>query len=511
MKIHTFLHLFLLFILTGFVTKSFSQYADIILHNGKIFTADDAKPFVTAIAINGNKIIATGNDAIIKKFASPKTKLVNLGGKTVVPGFNDQHDHAAFDPSPVPLKYNYHEFNWDGPTKIMVLDSIASLLPKAKPGAWLAGMIGTIVLSDTSMRRSLDSIAPNNPVSLQAWWGHGIVTNQKGLEAAGLSDNLQNPVGGWYQRNSEKKISTVHENAQIPFWWAISEAYPKEVIEGMEAYGKKQLEGGITSTLFFGTGFSYPLVKNLLTKASIPQRLRIVAWLRSTPEGRLISEWPQVVTHPTSMSTVSGIKYLVNHYGLLNYPEDTLKEILKEALITKRQLMMHIAGDSTFSIVLNLIKETGTAKQWRPLRVRIEHNMIGNPTKEQRKSLQDYGILIMHTPKHNHGSPLRSLLDDKIIVGIAPDGTSNPFFELSVITSRQSNPAENITVRQAVTAFTKTNAYAEFKEKEKGMLAKGMMADLAVLSQDIFTVPLNEIISTKCVLVMIGGKIVYSN
>src|SRR5690606_33330637 len=141
--------------------------------------------------------------------------------------------------------------NWDGLPKTAVLDSIAKLLPKAKPGEWIAGMIGNKIFYDTGMRRSLDSIAPNNPVALQVWWGHGIVTNQKGLETAGLSDDLKDPVGGWYGRNGEGEIASVHENAQIPFWWVISKAYPEAVIKLMEAFGKEQLKGGITSTLFF--------------------------------------------------------------------------------------------------------------------------------------------------------------------------------------------------------------------------------------------------------------------
>ena len=89
MKTNTFLLLSLWLILTGLPNKSFSQQADIILYNGKIFTADESEPFVTAIAIKGNKILATGKDAIIKKLTTSKTKLIDLKGKTIVPGFND--------------------------------------------------------------------------------------------------------------------------------------------------------------------------------------------------------------------------------------------------------------------------------------------------------------------------------------------------------------------------------------------------------------------------------------
>lgn len=506
------IHFYQLLLLIGLSNAGIAQDADIILTNGKIFTSDTSGLFVQALAIKGNKIAATGSNAAIKKMASFQTMQIDLKGKTVVPGFNDQHDHAAFQHSPVRLKYETtddQDVNFEGLPKAAVLDSIAKLLAEARPGEWIAGTIGNRIFLDTSMRRSLDSIAPDNPVALQIWWGHGIVTNQKGLEAAGLGDHLKDPVGSHYDRNSEGNISAIHSNAQIPFWWAISKAYPEAVIKDMEAFSREQLKAGITSTLFFGSSFSYPVVTRILQSASVPQRLRIVAWLRTTPEGRQLSEWPVSESHPTSMSVISGIKYVINNFGPISYPLDTVRKMLTESLTTKRQLMMHISSDSAFAVVLNLIKASGTAGQWRPLRFRIEHNMIGNPTIEQRRLLRDYGILVMHTPKFNHSSCLQSLLLDGILVGIGPDGTTNPFWDIMVITTQQNNPQENITREQAVIAYTKTNAYAEFKEKEKGMLVKGMVADLAVLSQDIFTIPAEQLSATTSVLTMIDGKIIY--
>lgn len=103
-----------------------------------------------------------------------------------------------------------------------------------------------------------------------------------------------------------------------------------------------------------------------------------------------------------------------------------------------------------------------------------------------------------------------SLFDGKgITVGISPDGTTNPFYDIMVVTSQQTNPNENITRELAVVAYTKTNAYAEFAEKEKGTLTKGMLADLAVLSHDIFTIPAAQLPATTSVLTIVDGKIVY--
>jgi hypothetical protein len=520
---------FLLLLISTLIGKSgFTQSADIIFTNGKIFTANKKQLYVQALAVKGNKILATGTNAAIKKLSSAKTKKIDLNGKTVVPGFNDQHDHFAFAISAAPHTFDRVEFSVPGLSKAAVLDSIARLLVNAKPSQWIEGKIGTTIFSDTSMRRSLDSIAPDNPVLLQVMWGHGIVTNLKGLQAAGLSDGVKDPVGGWYERNSDGNISGVQQNAEEPFRIAINVSYPEAIIRPMEEFSQEQLRGGITSTLLMATGFTHSLVTSTLQHANIPQRLRIVAWPRSTPDGRQTFEWPLAKTQPTPTSTISGIKYVIdgtpfegnslrskpyhhrgNGNGRLNYPLDTLRQIIREALDTKRQLLMHITGDSSFGIVLNLIRESGTAAQWQPLRVRIEHNDVGNPTKKQRKIIKDYGIMMMHTPKFAIYSPLHSLMSDGILVGISPDGTTNPFWDMMMVISQQVNPSENISIEQAVIAYTKTNAFAEFKEREKGMLVKGMLADLAVLSQDIFTIPSQRLPATKSVLTMIDGEIVY--
>jgi predicted amidohydrolase YtcJ len=191
-----------------------------------------------------------------------------------------------------------------------------------------------------------------------------------------------------------------------------------------------------------------------------------------------------------------------------------MKQIFREALTTDRQLMMHITADSSFSVVLSLMKEMASGEQWKKKRVRIEHNCVGevgtgNISAKNRQILKELGILMMHTPLYCMLSPLRSLLDSGIVVGIAPDGTTNPFVEIMKMTSTHANPKENLTREQAVIAYTKTNAFAEFQEKEKGTLMPGMLADLVVLSQDIFTISNEQLPTTKSVLTIVDGKIVY--
>ena len=114
--------------------------------------------------------------------------------------------------------------------------------------------------------------------------------------------------------------------------------------------------------------------------------------------------------------------------GRLNYPLDTMKQIFKEALTTNRQLLLHITADSSFAVVLKLLQQTASANQLAPKRIRVEHNCVGPISDAQKAVLKNYNILMMHTPKYCQGSPLRSLWEKGVVVGISPDGTTNPFW-----------------------------------------------------------------------------------
>ncbi|MEO6869782.1 MAG: amidohydrolase family protein [Ginsengibacter sp.] len=521
--------LLLLYLLLAQLTIT-AQTADIIITNGKVFTSDISKLYVQAIAIKGNKIIASGTNEAILKFADSKTKKIDVQGKTVVPGFNDAHDHPGWLAHIGKFFNQNPDLNSHGLSKSAVLDSIALMLKQAKPGEWIHGFIGTDVFFDTSMRASLDSMAPGNPVALQIWWGHGIVLNQKALEKSGLSDENNDPVGGWYIRNNSNKITSLQQNAQAPVWIALYESEPANLIKGLRAFSQEQLSGGITSVQFMGTGLKAKDAEEEFGKANLPQRIRIMKWQRTTAAGRQSSDWNMKGIKSTPLFTISGVKYVIDgtpmegnslhkkaslspgeKNGRLNYSIDTMKQIFKEALNSNDQLMMHITGDSSFEVVLSLIQQTASAEEFTSKRIRVEHNCVGPVSDVQKSVLKKYNILMMHTPKYCQASPLRSLYNYGVVIGISPDGTTNPFFDIMMCTSMQSDPSENLTREQAVIAYTKNNAYAEFKEKEKGTLMPGMLADLAVLSQDIFTVPPGQLPATKSILTMIDGKIMYED
>jgi predicted amidohydrolase YtcJ len=229
------------------------------------------------------------------------------------------------------------------------------------------------------------------------------------------------------------------------------------------------------------------------------------------------------------MQIISGVKYLVDGtplegnalmrtpyegrpgwHGRLNFPEDTIRSILNKGIETDHQMILHIVGDSTFTIVLSLMKEITSPEAWKKKRVRIEHNTIPD-TEAYLEQIKMYDLLMMHTPIYGHKSLLKTLVKSGIKVGIAPDHAMNPFENIQIVTSQMEREGENLTVEEAVIAYTLVNAYAEFAENEKGTLTAGKLADLAVLTDDIFTMPSENLTGTKSLLTMIKGRIVYRN
>jgi predicted amidohydrolase YtcJ len=203
----------------------------------------------------------------------------------------------------------------------------------------------------------------------------------------------------------------------------------------------------------------------------------------------------------------------------LTFPASEITAMLKESLATNDQLMLHISGYPGAKAVLDAMDATGGKAVWGARRLRFEHGDGVYPDLVSR--VKDYGIVVVQNPSHfmalssgGHNlfekvQPVKSLLAAGIPVALGSDGPTNPYLNIMFATIHGNRPPEAITREQAVVAYTLTSAYAEFTEKEKGSIETGKLADIAVLSQDIFTVPTPELPKTESVLTLVGGKVVY--
>jgi predicted amidohydrolase YtcJ len=203
----------------------------------------------------------------------------------------------------------------------------------------------------------------------------------------------------------------------------------------------------------------------------------------------------------------------------LTFPPSEIASMLKEASGAHQQLLLHVSGSLSAAAMLQAMDASGGAATWAAQRVRFEHG--DGLTAELIAKVKRLGIVVVQNPSHltalkdlygttfTSMQPLKSLLDAGIPLALGSDGPTNPYLNILFASMHSNRPAEAISREQAVVAYTLGSAYAEFAEKDKGSLAPGKLADLAVLSQDIFKVPPPELPKTRSVLTMVGGKVIY--
>ncbi|RYZ29422.1 MAG: amidohydrolase [Chitinophagaceae bacterium] len=542
MKRNLLSFLFPFFSLLCFTSNA--QLADLILTNGKLFTANSSMPYAEAIAIKGDRIIAVGTTAAITKLAGGKTKKIDLRGRTVIPGINDAHDHIGYG-TPVGKYIAFTEPMLPGPSFQQVLDSLAVAVKQVPKGTLIQGDLGLKIIEDSNARRmALDRVAPNHPVILNAPWGHGTLLNTKAMEMLDINETSPDPVGGRYERiaGTRKLSGFFSEYAEFAVKRKWYSKLPNErLVQGFKKFGDEALRMGITSVQNMATSLELDKMVSVLKEANLPLRIRVIRFPASSEKGRNLSTWSKTYAS-TPLLTVSGMKWILDGTplergaymqtaysdnpqtkGRLNFPLDTVKQIIKEGLASREQLLLHIVGDYTPNLVLAEMKKAADAKKWTYKRVRFEH--ADGLLQDQWKEAKDLGIVAVVNPSHftfaevNHlrvgearvktYQPMRSFIEAGIPVAIGSDGPNNPYLNIMFAAMHPTNPSEAVTREQAVVAYTKGSAYSEFKEKEKGMLKAGMLADLAVLSQDIFTIPLQELPRTSSLLTIVGGKIVY--
>jgi hypothetical protein len=524
------------------------QPPDLILLNGQIFTSNAAQPYVQALAIRGERILATGDSAKIKALAGPHTRLIDLAGRTVIPGINDAHDHIDLDPP--------HAVHLDlktiDPTWNQLKDAIAAAAAKTPKGTFLLADIGPIIFHDTSVARiALDQVAPENPVILTTLTGHAAILNSAALAQAGIREDQLDPLGGRYERSADGKLTGVLRE------YAVLQLSRKLALMPSDAEATTQLRDffaqcvklGITSLQDMSDALPPDRAVELFEATPTPIRIRIMRMPGTTPAGRDTLEGRSVPRHPSPLITVSGTKWMLDgvplentftprdipsmpanetlDYGArhlpLTFSEKEMDAMLRESLADGDQMMFHVSGYLSTAAMLNAMQATGGKRVWDGKRVRFEHGDGLFPDLIPRA--KDFGIVVVQNPTHfdvtllvgpspmkyKDVQPFRSLLAAGIPLALGSDGPINPYLNIMLATIDPGRPTEAITRVQAVTAYTLTSAYAEFAEKDKGSIEPGKLADLAVLSQDIFKIPTPDLPKTESVLTIVGGKIVFDS
>lgn len=521
------------------------QPADVIFFNARVFTGVEPV-WADAIAVTGQRVSAVGSDLDIKKLVGPNTRVIDATRHVILPGFNDAHVHIDVRPEGAHLAREGDPEN--DPTAAELLKQVAEAVAGSPKGTWIFGTFGGTVLDDPEITRfALDKVSPDHPVLLRVWTGHGTFFNTRAMHELGLSETQPDPPGGFFGRlrkggSAQTLSGFAHEYAEFRIWRRVDEtATDDQIAATFKQVAADAAKWGVTSIQVMTTGHPAERLVKILSGLELPLRIRLTRFPLDDMARWQGPTGDEPANAPGAMLRVSGTKWILDGTpverlafmrepyldrarwrGQMNWPADSLTSMLKESIVKKEPIMLHAVGDATIDATISAMRAAAPSMAWPPLRPRIEHADFASP--DQMDRMKALGVVVVENPSHfmlpqimkaRYGDRqlqrLKSLLAGGVPVAIGSDGPMNPYLNIMWAGMHADNPAEAIAVEDAVRLYTSGSAYAEFAEKEKGTLQPGALADLALLSQDIFQLAPDALPKTESLLTMVGGRIVHEN
>ena len=529
--------------------------ADLIISNANVWTGDDAQPKAQAVAVLGTRIVSVGSDAEIALWRGTNTKVLDANGKLLLPGFNDAHVHfvsggAQLDSVQLNDVTNTEEF----------VRRIAEQAKKTPKGEWiLGGDWDETKWSPPNLptKQMIDPVTPDNPVLLSRYDGHSVLANSRALELAGITAQTPDPPGGTIVRDAQGNPTGDLKDA------ALDEAYKavpplshdqrlravKRALEHAASLGvtsvqdmnpeyadvaifSELLETGELSTRIYAA----PLITGVDDQAKIGIRhafggpyLRIGA-VKAFADGSLGSRTAYFFD-PFSDQP--------ENHGLLSsemQPISLMRERMMKADAAGLQICTHAIGDQAISITLDLYTDVVKAHRGAERRFRIEHAQHMAEKDFARfaqldvvASVQPYhaiddGRWAEARIGHDRASrtyAFRTFLNHGVHLAFGTDwdvAPLNPLLTVYAAVTRATLdgknpqgwfPEQKLSVQEAVHAYTLGSAYAEFQDKEKGSITVGKLADMVLLSDDIFSIDPAKIREVKALKTIVGGKVIW--
>lgn len=535
--------------------------ATLILLNGRIWTENPRQPEAEALAIEGNEILAVGSEPDIRKLAGPDCRIVDLGGRRVVPGFNDSHVHLISGGDGL-ISVRLEDANSLEEFRRRLGD-YAKSLPK---GAWIRnGNWDHQRWSPASLpnHEAIDAVTPDNPVFVWRYDGHMALANALAMKLAGLDRNTRDPPGGEIVRNERGEPTGILKDQATAMVERVIPAPPEsEVDAGLAAAMHEAAIHGVTSVqqMWDGPGDQYSAEKfrelqkfarnGMLTvriynanplrdwnslaaagvQAAFGSPLLRMGNLKSFADGALGAETAWMEAPFADRPGYSGLASaaLMDRAGMFASIQGADKAGL--------QISIHAIGDRAIHTVLDLFERAEREDGPADRRFRIEHVQHLRP--EDAGRFKSLGVIASMQPYHAiddgrwagkvlgperiHTSyAWRLLLDHGAVLAFGSDWPVAPLDPLSgiyaAVTRRTLDgkhpegwvPEQRITVAEAVHAYTVGSAFAEHQEKVKGSLEAGKLADLAVLTDDIFRMPPNDLNQARVYMTVFDGAVIY--
>ena len=531
--------------------------ADTILTSGHIWTGVPAVPWAEALAIRGERIIAVGSNAEVAKLASPATTTIDLKHRLTLPGFIDDHTHFI-DGGQGLLSVDLR----DASTQDIFRRRIAEYAKKIGPGRWIErGEWDHEKWPGTPLptKELIDDVTQDNPVAVERLDGHMILANSLALARAGITKATPNPPGGVIVRDPKTGEPTgILKDAAVSLVErVIPDPSDAEIAESLDAALAEAARNGVTSIDDITLWNHWQVYRKYREAGKLTVHIYARTPMSSWQKQRDLvdrygrgDEWLRLGGLKAFMdgSLGSSTAYFFQPYndspgnfGLLasdNQPEGKMKDSIQAADAAGLQCSVHAIGDRANNILLNYFEAVEKENGPRDRRFRIEHAQhlqlsdiprfasLGVIASVQPYHLPDDGVWAekrIGRERLQGTYAFKSLLDAGVKVVFGSDWPVAPlrplwgiFAAITRVTNDGRNPdgwfpEQKISAEDAVRAYTSTGAYAEFAERDKGTLEAGKLADIVVLSADIFKIKPLDVRSTQVDLTFAGGREVWKN
>lgn len=533
--------------------------ADLIITNAKVYTVDKQQPRAEAVAVLGERIAAVGSASAIDAWRGPGTRVIDAGGRLVLPGFNDAHVHfldSGLGLASVQLK--------DAGSPQEFASRIAQYAAKQPKGRWILG--GTWDEQrwnppQLPTREVIDKVTPDNPVAVGRYDGHMYLANSLALKLAHVTAATPDPPGGEIVRDAHGNPTGILKDAAKSLVEAVipplSHEQRLEAARSALALARKV---GVTSVQEMANS-NEDLSRNLKTYEELEEKGELTSRIYVAP---LIDDWESYarigMRHAFGSSLLrtgamkafadgslgSTTAYFFQPYtddpktrGLLTDEMQPLSKMRARLIGADKaglQLCVHAIGDEAISLVLDLYQDVVKANGEKDRRWRIEHAQHMAPKDFERfarlgviASVQPYHAIDDGRWAERRIGPerikttyaFRTFLDQGVRLALGTDwdvAPLNPLLTIYAAVTRATldgknpngwMPEQKLSVAEAVQAYTMGSAYAEFQEKEKGSLTPGKLADMVILSDDIFTIDPKLIRNVEVETTIVGGKVVW--
>jgi hypothetical protein len=507
-----------------------------------------------ALAVRGDRVMAVGSEAGIRKLKGKHTQVIDLHGRFVLPGFNDAHAHLASG------GFTKLRVNLEGSKSLEEMKSrIAERAKSAGEGEWLTGRGWDHTLWPSAKlptRQDLDAVTGAHPAVFVRVDGHIAVANSAALKAGGITRETPDPPGGKIDRDEQGDATGIlRETSKDAMLAKVPPPTPAQRRRAAELALADAAQWGVTSAQDNSEWEDFLVYEQLEREGKLT--LRITEWL---PFGESLEELKQRRdSHPhddlmlhTGMlkgymdgSLGSRTAAMLAPYsddpkntGLPQFEQEKLNQMTRERADAGFQIGFHAIGDRGVQMASDAYAKVlpPLPQPWMPndRRFRIEHAQV--VTAEQFKKFQDLGVIASMQPNHlltdinwamdrigseraQHSYSWKEFLNAGVRLAFGTDypvEPITPFRGLYAAVTRKNEagtakyfPEQKLTIDEAIAAYTTGSAYAEFAEKDKGTLVPGMLADFVVLDRDITEVPPAEILKTRVLRTVVGGKTVY--